>query len=294
MLAAAPTKFDQPLQILGGHSGASLLLFARDQKTVVRKTAMARDGNVRLRQQAIKQKLFGAQGLGFPAVHRIDTDDYGLAFFEMDYVPARTLAEVVASAAPHDRRQLLSSITRLIAHLSSQQTGPLPPSLFKTKISDILRQSLILAPLAECQVSIGMIGATLAARDWSGIPYSPCHGDLTFENILISPEQGVVFIDCDEPFASSWWLDLAKLFQDVEGRWFLRETPVASVDALERLDLLGRHLRSLAGELAPALPDRLNQFAALHLFRTLPYVREPSAAGYVCAAIIRILEGNTP
>ncbi|HEV2650700.1 MAG TPA: phosphotransferase [Rhizomicrobium sp.] len=290
----APAEQSQDLQTLGGHSGASLVIFRRDQKTFVRKTAKARDSNVRLRQQAIKQRLLGAQGLGFPAVHEIGTDEAGLAFFEMDYVPARTLADIIAGAAPHDRNAVMEAITRLIGHLVALQTGPLPSPLFHNKIADIVRQSARLEPLLSHRDLIAAIAGRLGTMDWNGIPYSPGHGDLTLENILISPEQGIVFIDCDEPFASSWWLDVAKLFQDIEGRWFLRGDANPSVDALARLAQLGAQLRAYAGLLAPKLPQRITQLAALHLFRTLPYVRDDAVAGYVCASIARILKGYAP
>jgi tRNA A-37 threonylcarbamoyl transferase component Bud32 len=290
----APAEQNQDLQTLGGHSGASLVIFRRDQKTFVRKTAKARDSNLRLRQQAIKQRLLGAQGLGFPAVHEIGTDEAGLAFFEMDYVPARTLADIIAGAAPHDRDAVMAAITRLVGHLATLQTGPLPSTLFHNKFAEIVGHAGTLAPLLSHRDLIGAIAMRLGAMDWNGIPYSPGHGDLTLENILISPEQGVVFIDCDEPFASSWWLDLAKLFQDIEGRWFLRGDANPSVDALARLTQFGQQLRGYAGALAPKLPQRLTQLAALHLFRTLPYVRDDAVAGYVCAAIARILKGYVP
>jgi tRNA A-37 threonylcarbamoyl transferase component Bud32 len=290
----APAGQHHDLQTLGGHSGASLVIFRRDQKTYVRKTAKARDSNLRLRQQAIKQRLLGAQGLGFPAVREIGTDEAGLAFFEMDYVPARTLADIIAGAAPYDRDAVMAAITRLVGHLAALQTGPLPSPLFHNKIADIVRQSGMLTPLVAHRDLIGALAMRLGAMDWNGIPYSPGHGDLTLENILISPEQGVVFIDCDEPFASSWWLALAKLFQDIEGRWFLRGDMNPSVDALARLTQFGLQLRGYAGQLAPRLPQRLTQLAALHLFRTLPYVRDDAVAGYVCAAIARILKGYVP
>ena len=62
----------------------------------------------------------------------------------------------------------------------------------------------------------------MLARDWDNIPESPCHGDLTLENILLTAGKTVGLIDCDEAFVSSWWLDFGKLFQDIAGHWCLR------------------------------------------------------------------------
>ena len=98
------------------------------------------------------------------------------------------------------------------------------------------------------------MGNELSARDWSAIPESPCHGDLTLENILLH-QRRAVFIDCDETFASSYWLDLSKLFQDVDGHWCLRhlylDAPAgtAVVNAIGRLHRLATPLRALATRL---------------------------------------------
>jgi hypothetical protein len=118
--------------------------------------------------------------------------------------------------------------------------------------------------------------------DWSGIPASASHGDLTFENILVAPDGVVVFIDCDEPFASSWWLDLGKLFQDTLGHWCIRTAP--SIGAAEKL----AHWAQDFGALAP--DPRLAQFAALHLLRTVQYAKSTDTAAFAIRAALRLLE----
>lgn len=288
-LLAAPDDA-RVVQALRGHSGATVTLCDRAGKSFVRKTASGTAGNLRLRQQAIKQRLLAAQDFAFPAVRRIAQDEAGRAFFEMDYIPARTVGELVVGAVPFDRAGVRRAVGEMLHAFAATAQGVLSDRLFHGKIVDIVAQSRARALLAPYRDAIADLAEVFLARDWSGIPQSPDHGDLTLENILIGHNGQVVFIDCDAAWVSSFWLDMAKLFQDLEGRWFLRGDASPSVDALERLRLLGGEFYALAHKLDPDLPPRLGQLAALHLFRTLPYVQEELLAGFVCAAVPRLLE----
>ncbi|MEI9990686.1 MAG: hypothetical protein WDM86_11665 [Rhizomicrobium sp.] len=282
-LAAAPVPAERAFKVLGGHSGAALVLCEGAGRSVVRKTAAAPAANLRLRQQAIKQRLLAAQGFAFPAVHRIGADDTGRAFFEMDYVPARTLAEIVAGAVPCGRDAILGAVAHFVRACSALSASTIPAAAFRAKIESI-------AATVPGDAAVAGVARELLARGWSDIPHSPDHGDLTLENILLAPDQSVVFIDCDVAWVSSWWLDLAKLFQDLEGHWCLRAVPSPSIDALERLRLFAADFRRLAQALDPALPRRLAQLAALHLLRTLPYARDRATAAFAAAAASRLLK----
>jgi aminoglycoside phosphotransferase (APT) family kinase protein len=270
------------VQALRGHSGAAVALYAGAGDTFVRKTAPGPSGNLRLRQQAIKQRLFGAQGFAFPAVRRLAQDAGARAFFEMDYVPGRTLSELVAGAVPFDRARVLQAVAHLIGAFAASAQGVLDEAQFHRKIDSIAAQS-------QASPAAAALGRRLAACDWRGIPQSLDHGDLTLENMLLAQDGRIVFIDCDAAWVSSWWLDIGKLFQDLDGRWFLRALAAPSLDALESLHRLAGDFRGLAQALDPRLPPRLAQLAALHLFRTVPYAAAPAAA-FACAAAARLLE----
>lgn len=267
------------IALTGGHSGAEVLLFTDESDTFVRKTAQTPFGSNRLLQQAMKQRLFAAQGLPFPRV-RITGFESGRAYFEMDYVPARTLGDLVRSLAPFDSAVVLRAIADLIAIFRTNEGDALPSSLFHDKISDI-------AEKAPPSLLLGRVVSRLHASNWSGIPASSSHGDLTFENILIAPDGQLMFIDCDEPFASSWQLDLGKLFQDAMGHWCLRSVDKPSIGATERLAQLATEFCALAPGIATA---RLKQFAALHLLRTVPYSKSDAMIAFAVRAAARVLE----
>jgi aminoglycoside phosphotransferase (APT) family kinase protein len=274
----------------GGHSGAEVILFTDEADTFVRKRAQRTTGSARLLKQAVKQRLFAAQGLGFPRVRDMGLDATRRAWFEMDYVPARTLGDLVRTQAPFDGQRIVAAIANLLMLFRATESGTLSADLFRSKIADIARVAGDNIAAAKHLPELRRVAAALEALDWSGIPVSISHGDLTFENILIAPDGAVSFIDCDEPFASSWWLDAGKLFQDIAGAWCLHTLTAPSVGITERLVRFDGELRGLAAELDPALPSRLLQFAALHLLRTVPYSRSEAAALFAIRRAARLLE----
>ena len=274
-----------------GHSGAQLVLLRRDGGHVVRKTAGSPAQNGRLLAQAEQQRQFFFSGVPVPRIFETGTDAAGLAYFEMEYVPGQTVANVVAEAMPLDRTTVEEAVGRLFDFLRLTVSGTIAAPLFVAKIDQIAA-----CESAVCRAHRAAIAATaprLLALDWSGIPQSTGHGDLTLENMLVSPERGVVFIDCDACFASSYWLDAAKMFQDVAGHWCLRALHrrggPALVNAVQQMDGLKAPLLQLIAHADPALPGRLRQLVALHLFRTLPYIREDAVAGFVLERIAKAL-----
>lgn len=288
----APLPTREPSTIrLHGHSGAQLLLLPRDGGYVVRKSSGSQAKNARLVAQAEQQRQFFFLGIAVPRVIETGTDDHGHAYFEMEYVPGQTLANMVAEAMPLDWEPVEEALARLFDFLRMTAAGTIPRQAFLDKIAAIAAcDSAICHRFAE---PIARTAARLAACDWSGIPNSAGHGDLTLENMLVSPGRGVVFIDCDVCFASSYWLDAAKLFQDIAGHWCLRKLygtgGPAVTNAIEQIQRLDAPLRRVVARADPVLPERLGQLTAFHLFRTLPYIREPAIAAFVLGRLEAVL-----
>ena len=292
VVAAIPA--DTPSQrILVGHSGASVVLHNRGLHSFVRKTAASATASPRLRAQADKQYSLSMLGMPFPRVLAQGVDASDRATFDMEYLPGRTVADAVLDAAPFDRRALTQTIARMMWLFRECLGDSIPAERFHGKIDEIVgtlasRRAPGLSEVQRC-------AARLRSCDWNDIPESPCHGDLTLENILVVKARGVVFIDCDEPWVSSYWLDMGKLFQDLDGHWCIRglygpeAPPVRRTNAILKLDRLAADFRALAAEADPALPARLPQLAALSLLRVLPYAREEELPRFVCARIERIL-----
>lgn len=274
------------LRALVGHSGAEVALYADGSTSLVRKTAGTAAGNDRLLRQSAHQRALSSAGLPFPRVLRDGTDEQGRAFFEMEYVPARSLATLLCEAAPFDMTSVTAALERTLRFFQLSVGAAIPAAAFQDKLLSIASAAPRAAALA----------GKLAARDWSGIPTSLSHGDLTLENVLLCPSRGVVMIDCDEAFASSWWLDAAKLCQDTAGHWCMRSLyrerhgSAAWLNACQRLERMNSEVYAMVMRLEPALASRLPQLTALHLLRTLPYTADESLAAFTLTRAAALLE----
>jgi Phosphotransferase enzyme family len=280
---AAPAAM--PAYVFHGHSGARVVFHA--DAGLVRKTAGAPSANARLQAQAEKQRRLFMLGLPFPRVLAERIDAEGCAQFDMQYLPGRSLADAISQAAIFDPATVVKSVERMM-WLFTPAAGPaLAPELFHGKIRTIS---------AAAGEDVRRAAARLSACDWSGIPQSPCHGDLTLENMLITTARTIAFIDCDDPWASSYWLDFGKLFQDIEGHWCLRRLYAPTipqtqrVNAIQKMEPLGRAFRALAGRTEAALTTRLPQLAALGLLRAIPYAKDQDTVAFICRRIKHILD----
>lgn len=281
--APAPASF---VHLLKGHSGAQVTLHTKGRTSLVRKTAGTVDQNDRLMRQSAHQRKLSACGLRFPRILREGQNEHGHAFFEMEYIPARSLAAILCEAAPFDAPQTIKALEQALGFFRITAGADHPEQVFHAKLDQIGAA----APRAA------VIIARLRAMDWRGIPCSLSHGDMTLENILHCPSRGVVFIDCDDGFAPSWWLDAAKLCQDALGHWCMRDMYLNApggagwLNARQRLDRMAVAVGGIAARLEPLLAARLPQLTALHLLRTLPYTRDEKLTGFVLDRSAHILD----
>jgi len=279
---------------LTGHSGAKVVLHAQGSNSFVRKTAASAAASARLRAQANKQHRLWMMGVPVPKILRESEDQAGRAAFDMAYIPGQTLANAVIQAAPIDSPRVVKAIERLIWLFLLERGPAIAESRFRGKIDEIaaLSRDRMTGPaLAEIEKCAGR----LAEKDWRDIPQSPCHGDLSLENILLTAGKSIAFIDCDDPWISSFWLDFGKLFQDVLGHWCIRNLSIGShasqlVNARQKLEQLRAPFLSLASAVDAALPARLPQLAALCLLRAIPYSQNPAVVTFLCHRIHRLLE----
>jgi tRNA A-37 threonylcarbamoyl transferase component Bud32 len=280
---------------LTGHSGAELTLIEADGETFVRKRARAPEQSARLRQQCDKLREAHAAGIACPAVYRTD-DDGELFSFEMEFVPGDSLAHALLSGREPEWSVLLPQITGLTTRYCETGHGDIPANQFVAKLDAIAAGCTANPAAHDALAQIGQVVATLKERDWSGIPASQSHGDLTLENLLVRQDGHIVFIDFDVPEQSSWWLDIAKLFQDLTGHWCLRHLVLSDPEGIEALNAqlaMSRAAAGIAPLLAKAIPGgegRLAPLIAFHLLRTLPYARQPLVVDYVLQRIGAVLE----
>lgn len=274
------------IRALIGHSGAEVALYASGSASLVRKTVRTQAGNGRLLRQSAHQRALSSAGLPFPRVLRDGLDADGRAFFEMEYVPARSLATLLCEAAPFDMAAVTGALERALKFFQLSAGAAIPAAAFHDKLVSI----------ASAEPRAALLVEQLGARDWSGIPTSLSHGDMTLENILLCPSRGLVMIDCDEGFASSWWLDAAKLCQDTAGHWCMRTLycerhgGATWLNAHQRMERMNAEVLAMVMRLEPRLASRLSQLTALHLLRTLPYTSDETLIAFTLTRAAALLE----
>ena len=273
-----------------------MVLHSNGRDSFVRKTAANAAASARLKVQADKQHSFWMFGLPFPKVRAQTVDATGVGSFDMNYIPGRTIADAVMNSGPFDPLAVVKAVERLVWLFSAQRGASIKAEIFKAKIAEVTRRMVRETDDKQLLEAMQSRAGQLLRRDWSAIPETPSHGDLTLENILLTTGKSIAFIDCDDGFASSFWLDFGKLFQDIDGHWCIRALyasgaePVRRLNASQTLEKLGLHFRRLATEMDPGLPNRLPQLAALGLFRAIPYAHTDPVRLFLCERIARVLE----
>ena len=71
------------------------------------------------------------------------------------------------------------------------------------------------------------------------LPQSQCHGDFTLENLIYSKDSQFYMIDVSTGPYDSWIFDIAKMRQDFDGHWFIRND---NIDLSVQLKILHDHL----------------------------------------------------
>ena len=261
---------------LRGFSGCSVILVEDTSGIYVRKLARDVVYNRRLLQQAEKQTAFFGNSC-FQAV-KVRASGHltsGIAYIDMEYVPGVTAAEAL-EVLPLVDIPRWSAMLLGFSEVSDREKIALSPTLFYDKINDLQRdlttQGLVTAAVAQTL-------DLLRRRPWIDIPKSPCHGDLTLENIIVYDGKPYL-IDFLDSFADSWYLDIAKLLQDILGGWSFRHKEINRNLTL-RLASLRHSLETALEARYPGCLAPIHDLYALGLLRILPYASSPEDRAFV-------------
>ncbi|MBR1544810.1 MAG: phosphotransferase [Alphaproteobacteria bacterium] len=272
---------------LNGHSGCELSLFSsEDGKIFVRKKSSSFEYNLRLKKQFIKQNKYNLDMAKTPKIYGYGMDD-NLFFFDMEYVSGITFSEYINTIKI---TELIDYIKILFSSLpiNCSQKNFNVNKIFEKKIfslsSNIKSKNQIIKQALDF----------LEFNDWTNVVQSPSHGDLTLENIMISNDNKLYLIDFLDTFFSSWLIDLAKIFQDIETKWAFRNTPS---DTNRDLRLL--IAKETLCEMILCLPDGRNilrqiyKILLLNLLRIIPYTTDEKTKNFLYNSIektINIIE----
>jgi serine/threonine protein kinase len=218
---------------LKGHSGCRLVLNGQ----IVTKTSANEEYNKRLVAQANKQKAFSHEHIKTPEIYAIGETD-GLAYFEMEYIRGISFVE-------YCRCKSITSIASKINHLTSHNC-----------IKADFRQQV----LDKCETLRGFPLELLDLADWT-LPVGNCHGDLTFENVLVDDNDQLYLIDFLDSYVESSEIDCSKLMQDTYCSWSYRDEAIVPWHVLKFInDMLSTPRRYI--------------LLLINLYRILPYTTD--------------------
>jgi len=217
--------------LLRGFSGARLEIVRRDGRSWVRKWAVD-GGNERLNAERRRLGWLASVGAasGLFEVPRVGAGgvDGGRAWYEIEYVPGRSVESVAAADGHASGIDLGIRLARIAGVLRDGARGPDAEGHAAFLRGKLMQTAASL--LGRCgAVGLGEAGATFerltagldidrAAEVASGIG-GGCHGDLALDNALIDRSGRIVLID---PLASdsetAYW-DAAKVLQSSLACW---------------------------------------------------------------------------
>lgn len=201
---------------LSGHSGCRLNLYKDRNRIFLRKDAGDVSYNKRLKKQYIKQKKFALKDVKTPEVFDCGVDDDGIFYFDMEYINGIAMSEYMNQIKIKEIVDLIGLLFKALP-ISQGKISPTAQKVFFDKIQSIASKIVLGSGSAEAAEAIEL----LQKFDFSKIPLSPCCGDLTLENIILS-SKGIYVIDLLDSFYNSWMIDVAKLLQDIELGWSYR------------------------------------------------------------------------
>ncbi len=263
---------------LSGHSGCKLGLHKEDERFFVRKMAGGADYNERLRKQCAKQKRFlSSAQLAAPEILGQGFIDENF-YFDMAFIQGNNMIEHFSYISTHDTTEYIKILFQSLS-LETSETASSAQNIFQEKIEQLKATT---KDHAQAQNAIHM----LRDFDWSSVSKSPCHGDLTLENILITPQKEIYLIDFLDSFYNSWMIDVAKLLQDLELGWSFRHQKNDTTRNLKLLvakEALFDEIRKMDN--AEYITSAIHHLLLLNIVRIYPYTKDDATLRFLDIAV---------
>jgi hypothetical protein len=243
---------------LEGHSGCNLSFVNKNGKLFIRKTSKDKQYNERLEKQCNKQINFEHNFIKTPKIQEFGNNEFGLFYFEMEYINGLKFNEFVKFKRFSHVLMLFSKILDFTFNNFTTNNLKLSKEI-NAKIDSIVETKLIDKHVIEQLKTY----SKLECR--SGY----CHGDLTFENIIISNDE-IYLIDFLDSYIESPVIDISKLFQEFDLNWSNRNSVNENAISMIRNIFLKRNLFDRISEYG-INNSTIELQRKLTLMRILPY-----------------------
>lgn len=251
---------------LSGHSGCDVSLFTKEcGESFVRKTSASIEYNTRLKNQCKKQKTFTSNEILVPTVIKEGITKEGLFYFDMEFIRGSSLQECFLKNRLDNLIDPIRKIERFLFEKKSNR---------KDISFEIKEKCSILSLTIDKKYK--KYFDYIESINWKDTTVDKfCHGDLTFENIIVS-ENKVYFIDFLDSFVNTSLLDCAKIQQDLLYFWswrnYNRKPIIKNLFFLDRLGLFSGFEKNT---------KKINGLMILNMLRIIPYTEKESLKNYI-------------
>lgn len=263
---------------LKGYSGCPLQLDEKDGKWFVTKYSGGVEYNPRLKLQCEKQRRFEeTEAIKTPTVMDEGIKD-GVYFYTMEYIKGQTFADYCKTEPIDSILGKLEIVLKWIKSLREKHCCPGQSAIeaFNRKIvsiSESIGKNDYLQPYLDYLISF----------DWSSVPASSCHGDLTLENMILSREN-IYLIDFLDSFYESWMFDVAKLMQDLELGWSYRYEKLSQEVNL-KMQIACRCVDEKMKSLTDNEVHTIYAILAMNILRIYPYCNDNTTRQWIYNAL---------
>ena len=241
------------INTLVGHSGCDIKLVSNNNVYFVRKTSSGIKYNKRLENQCFKQKEFKSVFVFAPKVL-----DFGykndLFYFDMEFINGQSFNTIIRNC---DLKEIIFYFDIILKFISENLKNSSITN-FKTEIKNKLKS-------IDIKYNIPKIIITNKA---SKLNSGYCHGDLTFENIIINNNK-VYLIDFLDSYVDSPIIDISKIKQDLILNWSNRFEEPSNLNLIKN-QWLNNYLDSFLQKMDLSI-EAIELQKKITLLRILPY-----------------------
>ena len=248
-----------------GLSGCKLEILPNN---IIRKYSKDLDYNPRLLSQAHKQANFLSTFNGkliSPKVFTLNQDN--LFYFDMEYCTGKNYDKFFNECSLHDSKYVLNILFEYLDYLI-EKSEILDDVIVKEKIINKLDS---LVSKSRYKNIIELIIKQYDDLKIENVRNSFCHGDLTFANILFGKNK-IYFIDFLDSFIDSYYIDFAKLKQDLYYHWVLKVNKDDSLRVMQIFSFYWYNICEKYHEIISS--EALELFDFINLLRIEPYVSD--------------------
>ena len=279
------------MNITGNSSATVKTAIDSSGKTFIRKSCRG-ESSSRLLIQALKQKSFlSTEIIRTPEIFNISKSD-DECYIDMEHITGLDFVTFTSKSSINEFSEVISSIISFLnKEIESSDFVAFPRETWIKKVEDL---KLSYARIGIREDFVNKVEHFLMENIPDKVLVGPCHGDLTFSNILVENERELVFFDFLNPPIESPYEDVSKILQDVEFYWTLLKFS-GSCDRT-RVKIMWKSAKvMILDSLRESLDMKtLRLFQVMTLARVIPYTADRSVVEYLISCIEgKILEVNT-